>query len=160
RAPDGRAALLRRLRALRADGRIALDWTLVGSGVGPRYERLVRITEPGHAWLAGDASGRPLGPRQTAALDALSRAGTAGIAAPRPAEARGAAAPPGLVRRGLVEVETRERVRDPLATRAPGSRGARPAGAPLLPGQREAVDVVRRAIAERDSKPLLVDGVT
>ena len=160
RAPDGRAALLRTLRALRSEGRIALDWTLVGSGVGPRFERWVRLAAPGRAWLAGEASGRPLGPRQRAALDALAAAEPDGVAAPRLAEAHGASVVPGLVKRGLVEIVVRERVRDPLATRAPGLRGARPEGAPLLPGQREAVEAVRRAIRDGDPKPLLVDGVT
>ena len=160
RAPDGRAALLRRLRALRSDGVIALDWTLVGSGVGPRYERWVRLAEAGRAWLAGERSGRPLGPRQGAALEALAAAGDGGLAAPRLAEAHGASVVPGLVRRGLVEIEVREHVRDPLATRAPGLRGSRPEGAQLLPGQREAVEIVRRAIRDGDPKPLLVDGVT
>src|SRR6476661_7983014 len=36
--PDGRAGSLRRLRALAADGRISLEWTLLGAGAGPRYE--------------------------------------------------------------------------------------------------------------------------
>jgi primosomal protein N' (replication factor Y) len=161
RAPDGRAALLRRLRGLRAEGRIALDWTLLGSGVGPRYERWVRLTDAGHAVLVGEPrAGRPLGPRQTAALEALAAAGASGIAAPRLAEAHGGSVVPGLVRRGLVVVDIRERVRDPLATRAPGLRGARPEGASLLPGQREAAEAVRRAIRDGDAKPLLVDGVT
>ena len=75
--PDGRAGLLRRLRALAADGRLTLDWTLLGAGAGPRYERWIRLTRrrvarPRRRWPAADASpGRPLGPRQ---VDALARA--------------------------------------------------------------------------------------
>jgi primosomal protein N' (replication factor Y) len=164
RTDEGRAALLRRLRALRAEGRVALDWTLVGSGVGPRYDRWAHVTEEGRAWIAGHRTGRPLGPRQTEALAALSAAaaepGGAGLVAARVAELHGASALPGLVRRGLAEVEVRQRERDPLGARPAGLRGGRPAGAPLLPAQAEAVAAVRRAIATRDPTPLLVDGVT
>jgi primosomal protein N' (replication factor Y) len=39
-------------------------------------------------------------------------------------------------------------------------RGARPAGAQLTGPQREAVDLARRAIGDRDPTPLLLDGVT
>ncbi len=45
--PDGRAGLLRRLRALETDGRISLEWVLLGAGAGPRYERWIRLTEAG-----------------------------------------------------------------------------------------------------------------
>ena len=45
--PDGRAGLLRRLRALETDGRISLEWVLLGAGAGPRYERWIRLTDVG-----------------------------------------------------------------------------------------------------------------
>lgn len=160
RAPEGRAALLRRLRAMRAEGRVALDWTLVGSGVGPRFERWVTVADAGRVWLAGQHSGRALGPRQSDALAVLASVGPEGLAAARVADAHGASALPGLVRRGLVAIEVRQHERDSLTSRAAGRRGGRPDGAPLLPAQAEAVEVVRRAIAARDATPLLVDGVT
>ena len=50
--PDGRAGLLRRLRSLDSDGRISLEWTLLGAGAGPRYERWVRLTDAGRAAVA------------------------------------------------------------------------------------------------------------
>ena len=160
RAAEGRAALVRRLRDLRSAGAVSLDWTLVGSGVGPRFVRWVRLTAPGTAWLGGARGAVRLGPRQTAALKALAAAGPDGLAAPRVSEAHGASALPGLVRRGLIEVEIRRTERDPLVRRAPGSRGGRPAGAPLLPAQADALDRIRSGIGARDGRPLLVDGVT
>ena len=51
------------------------------------------------------------------------------------AERHGAGALAGLVRRGLLRAEVRERPRRPLAGRPVGLRGARPAGAALTAGQ-------------------------
>ena len=45
--PEGRASLLRRLRALAADGLVDLTWTLVGAAVGPRFERRLWLTAAG-----------------------------------------------------------------------------------------------------------------
>jgi len=75
-APDGRAGLVRRLRSLADRGLIALDWTLLGASAGPRYERWLRLTPAGRevATLTGGGgrpAGRPLGPRQLAALSEL-----------------------------------------------------------------------------------------
>ena len=72
-APDGRAGLIRRLRALEADGLVSLDWTLSVAGGGPRYERWLRLTREGRAAAtrAGDGRSAPgirLGPRQLAVL--------------------------------------------------------------------------------------------
>ena len=72
--PEGRAALLRRLRALADEGLVELTWTLLGAAIGPRYERRVWITPEGRAAArslaaGGRPAGRPLGPRQRAALD-------------------------------------------------------------------------------------------
>ena len=57
--------------SLEADGRVSLDWTLLGAGAGPRYERWIRLTDAGRERRsrrrrrAGSGSpGRPLGPRQ------------------------------------------------------------------------------------------------
>jgi primosomal protein N' len=73
-APDGRAGLLRRLRALAGSGAVTLDWTLLGAGAGPRYERRVHLTEEGRVAVAalaggGRLPGRPLGSRQVALLE-------------------------------------------------------------------------------------------
>ncbi|HEY6013693.1 MAG TPA: primosomal protein N', partial [Candidatus Limnocylindrales bacterium] len=70
------------------------------------------------------------------------------------------AAVAGLVRRGLAEAEIRERPRRPLAARPVGLRGGRPPSSDLLPAQADAVARSRAAIAGRDARPLLLDGVT
>ncbi len=175
--PEGRAGLLRRLRALEERGLVTLDWTLLGASAGPRYERWIRLLPAGVA-VAEDLAagrrpaGRPLGPRQVAALaelaagqdasgpDATAVTGSDGVPAAGVVDRHGAAGLAGLVRRGLVETEVRERPRRPLATRPPGLRGGRPPRSTLLPAQAEAVDRIVTAIAARDPKPLLLDGVT
>jgi primosomal protein N' (replication factor Y) len=163
-APDGRAGLLRRLRALAERGSIALDWTLLGASAGPRYERWLRATPVGRdvaAVLAdgGRPAGRPLGPRQVAALAELAST-PAGMSGPAIAGRHGTAAVAGLVRRGLLQTETRERPRRPLASRPPGLRGGRPRTAGLSVEQAEAVALARSAIEAGDPRPLLLDGVT
>jgi primosomal protein N' (replication factor Y) len=163
-APDGRAGLLRRLRSLADRDWIALDWTLLGASAGPRYERWLRATAAGRdvaAMLAegGRPAGRPLGPRQIAALTEL--AATAdGASGSEVAGRHGTSAIAGLVRRGLIDTETRERPRRPLGARAPGLRGGRPRAAELSAEQADAVARAMRAIDARDSRPLLLDGVT
>ncbi len=163
-APDGRAGLLRRLRSLADRDVIALDWTLLGASAGPRYERWLRATLAGReaAALIEEGSrpaGRPLGPRQVAALGELAAAAD-GLVGPDVAGRHGTAAVAGLVRRGLVETETRERPRRPLATRPPGLRGGRPPSADPSPEQAAAVARAIEAIRSRDPRPLLLDGVT
>lgn len=163
-APEGRAGLVRRLRSLAAGGAIDLDWTLVGAAAGPRYERWAMATDAGLAAArrladAGRLDGRPLGPRQVALLTELVEV-PAGIAGAELAGRHGTSALAGLVRRGLVAVEVRERPRRPLARRAAGRRGARPAASSLTGPQAIAVAEVRRALAEHDPTPLLLDGVT
>ena len=166
-APDGRAGLLRRLRGLASRDLVTLDWTLLGAGAGPRYERWIRLLPAGRtaaeALAAGErSSGRPLGPRQVDALAELAGESVApeGVPAADVAGRHGAATLASLVRRGLAETGVRERPRRPLAARAPGSRGGRPRSAELSEAQATAVDRVARAIEERDPRPLLLDGVT
>jgi primosomal protein N' (replication factor Y) (superfamily II helicase) len=168
-APEGRAGLIRRLRGLEAAGALSLEWTLSSAGAGPRYERRVSLSTDGVAAAAALAAGerlggRPLGPKQAAALAELGASTAAGAGASVPAadiaDRHGHAVVAGLARRGLVTVEVRERPRRPLAARPPGLRGARPPGAPLTEQQAIAVEAIHRAITERDSTPLLLDGVT
>ena len=166
-APDGRAGLLRRLRDLASRDLVTLDWTLLGAGAGPRYERWIRLLPAGRAAAATLAAGerphgRPLGPRQVEALAELASAPAAadGVSAADVAGRHGTATLASLVRRGLAETGVRERPRRPLAARAPGSRGGRPRSAELSEAQSAAVDRGARAIAERDPRPLLLDGVT
>src|SRR5262249_44662436 len=158
-APDGRAGLTRRLRALEAAGRISLEWTLIGAGAGPRFERWIRITGDGRS--AGRAAstgerhnGRPLGPRQRDALDELMAAADGELPSADLGGRHGHAAIAGLVRRGLVEAEVRERPRRPLARRPAGRRGGRPPASDLLPAQAEAVTLATAAIGARSPRPL------
>lgn len=163
--PDGRAGLLRRLRSLEADGRVSLEWTLVGAGAGPRYERWIRISPAGReaarALAAGEkVPGRSLGPRQADALAELAAAGSGDVAGADLSGRHGGGAVAGLVRRGLADAEVRERPRRPLAARPAGRRGGRPPATDLLPAQADAVERIRAAIAAHDPRPLLLDGVT
>ena len=163
--PDGRAGLLRRLRSLAGDGRVNLEWTLIGAGAGPRYERWIRISATGRdvarALGAGEkAPGRSLGPRQADALAELASADAGEAPSADLSGRHGGGAVAGLVRRGLVEAEIRERPRRPLAVRPAGRRGGRPPASDLLPAQADAVEQVRAAIAAHDPRPLLLDGVT
>jgi len=162
-APEGRPALLRRLRALQAAGRLDLDWTLLSAGAGPRYVRRVRLAPAAGAGAtaeAGAPSTTRLGPRQVAALEELANAGPEGVPAPELSSWHGGATVASLARRGLVLVEAEEVPRRPLAERRPGRRGARPVGAELSPEQAAAVDAARAAIATGESRPILLDGAT
>jgi primosomal protein N' (replication factor Y) len=164
-APEGRAGLLRRLRRLAGMDLIALDWTLGAASGGPRFERWIRIRPEGEVVAAtvtigARPPGRPLGPRQVEALGELAAAGPGGLASAGLAGRHGAAGLAGLVRRGLAETEVRERPRRPLATRRPGLRGGRPAASERSAQQEAAVTHIAEAIAARDARPLLLDGVT
>ncbi|MEW5991188.1 MAG: primosomal protein N' [Chloroflexota bacterium] len=152
-APEGRPALLRRLRSLEAAGRLHLDWTLLDAGAGPRYVRFARL-------VPGIERPARLGPRQLAALDDLAAAGPAGLPSPELGARHGTAVLGSLVARGLAAVAISESPRRPLAARAPGRRGARPAATALGPEQAAAVAAIRAAIRAGDATPLLLDGVT
>jgi primosomal protein N' (replication factor Y) len=165
--PEGRAALLRRLRALEDRGLVELTWTLVGAAVGPRYERRVFTTPDGLAAAAAlragtRLAGRPLGPRQRAALLEMASDPPAwdGLEASPLAGRHGAGALAGLVRRGLLRTEVRERPRRPLAGRSPGLRGGRPPGAAMTGEQAAALRLVLDALETGDPTPILLDGVT
>jgi primosomal protein N' (replication factor Y) len=152
-AAEGRAALLRRLRALESQGLVDLDWTLLAAGAGPRYVRWVRATR--------EADNRArLGPRQVALLDELAAAPADGIPAPELAARHGSATVAALARRGLVAIDVREAPRRPLAGRAAGGRGSRPAGSELSPEQAAAIELVDSAGAAPQPATVLLDGVT
>lgn len=173
RSPEGRAGLLRRLRALRDVGRIDLDWTLIDAGAGPRYVRRVRLVEEASTAKAGAAGHPPpssertavsarrrLGLRQLAALAELEAAGESGVPAPVLSARHGGSVLGSLVGRGLVTVTAIEVPRLPLAARAPGLRGARPVASELSPEQQAAVESIAAAIEAGDPQPILLDGVT
>ncbi len=162
--PEGRPALLRRLRALASAGRVDLEWTLGAAGALPRYARRASLTPAGREVAAGGAAadGRAVGPRQRALLADLAARPDDDPAddVPRLEERHGAGTVRALARRGLVTVETLETMRDPLAARPPGLRGSRPAGSTLTDIQAVAVASITAAITSRDATPLLLDGPT
>jgi primosomal protein N' (replication factor Y) len=177
---EGRPALLRRLRAMAARGSVSLEWTLTAAMAGPRFERWLILSDEGRRVVA--ASGAPsgglasgaapgpavasaprLGPRQRALLDdiaAAEAAGEGGLAGAAAAHRHGSGTATSLVRRGLAVAEVRERPRRPLARRKAGRRGTRPQGSSLTPPQQEALSTILAAVGARDSKPLLLEGVT
>jgi primosomal protein N' (replication factor Y) len=162
RAPEGRAGLLRRLRALRAAALIDLDWTLLDAGAGPRHTRIASLAaspDTSEMDRPGPSPAR-LGPRQRAALVDLEAAGREGIAVPELSSRHGGSVVRSLVGRGLVEITVVEAPRRPLAARPPGRRGARPANASLSPMQAAAVDAIVTAMTGGDPRPILLDGAT
>ncbi len=159
-SPEGRPALLRRLRALEARDLVALDWTLLAAGAGPRWVRHVGLAAPGSATSAASVGTKGLGPRQLAVLDDLRAASAATLPAPELAARHGSAAIASLARRGLVTIEAREAPRQPLAVRPVGARGARPEGSELSPEQAAAVAAVEEAASEGRHATFLLDGVT
>ena len=170
RSSEGRAGLLRRLRALRDAGDIELDWTLTDAGAAPRYVRTVRLAgarADGTPTPSGsDASalpggtGKRLGPRQAAALADLAEAGERGVPAPELSSRHGGSVIGSLRARGMIRVDVAEDPRSPLEGRAAGRRGARPAFSDLSPEQAVATAAIRTAMAARDPSPTLLDGVT
>jgi len=178
---EGRAALLRRLRAMAGRGLLRLEWTLTKATAGPRFERWLTLTDegrrltPGSGAANGAASGlgsgaadpatstTRLGPRQRALLDdlaAVEAAGTTGLAGAEAAQRHGSGTATSLVRRGLAVAEVRERPRRPLARRRAGRRGTRPEGSPLTLPQAEALATILAAVEARDPTPLLLEGIT
>jgi len=118
------------------------------------------VAPGGSATPAGAAR---LGPRQRALLADLAAceaAGEAGLAGADAANRHGSGTATGLVRRGLVVAEVRERPRRPLARRRAGRLGTRPEGSELTAPQTEALAVILAALKARDPKPLLIEGVT
>ncbi len=158
---DGRAATLRRLRAMASRSLVRLEWTLTAASAGPRYERWFTLTDEGRGVAGGAAAvGGRLGPKQRALLADLAEAGDAGMAGAVAAERHGSGAGTSLERRGLVVAELRERPRRPLDRRPVGRRGTRPEGVALTPLQQAALDTILAAVASRDATPLLLEGVT
>ncbi len=168
---DGRAATLRRLRAMASRSLVRLEWTLTAASAGPRYERWLALTDegrgvaggpagPGAEVAGGVAKGPRLGPRQRALLADLASAGEGGLAGVVAAERHGSGTAAGLERRGLVVAELRERPRRPLDRRKPGRRGTRPEGVALTLPQQAVLEEILAAVARRDATPLLLEGVT
>jgi primosomal protein N' (replication factor Y) (superfamily II helicase) len=184
---DGRAAALRRLRSMAARGIVRLEWTLTAASGGPRFERWLTLTDAGRRLASGAApasdaapasgmgagsgaappvgsgAAARLGPRQRALLDDLATseaAGAAGLTGAESAHRHGSGTATGLIRRGLVVADVRERPRRPLARRPAGRRGTRPVGSDLTPPQAEALTAILAAVRAHDPTPLLLEGIT
>jgi primosomal protein N' (replication factor Y) len=175
---EGRAALLRRLRAMASRGLVNLEWRLLAATAGPRFERWLVPTDEGRqiARGGGQIPGVRLGPRQQALLMDLAAsaavpiagetplpqaiAGPQGVVAAEASRRHGSGTVASLVRRGLAVVEVRERPRRPLARRRAGRRGTRPEGSALTVSQQEALSAILAAASGRDPTPLLLEGVT
>jgi primosomal protein N' (replication factor Y) len=162
--PD-RAALQRRLRVAVSAGTLALEWRLEAAAVQRRFRRHARLTPDGRALAASIEAGetprgRPLGRRQLGLLRELAAVAAPGsVPAADLGERHGAGALTGLVRRGLVELETVAVERRPLAGRE-RMAWALPEAATLSPEQEAAVAAVRSAVVGRRAEGFLLEGVT
>lgn len=179
-----RATLLRLLRAAESARRLSLEWRLRSPGARPRQQRVARLSTAGRAWArdmaaGGDLPGRPLGPRQRALIEELAAGegspptegspprgeAMGGMPTAQLATRHGTSAVTGLVRRGLLELETATLQRRPLEGQGAASRGSRergslPAGAELRPEQQAVAERVEGLVAAGRHEVLLVEGAT
>lgn len=130
------------------------EWSVVAARTRDRVERRVALTDAGRAQAPSG-----LGPRQRALLAELRESDEA-VSAARLAERHGTSAIPGLVRRGLVELETARVERLPLADRPAAERGTRPSDSALTGPQRAAIDGVRGHIVAGRHATILLEGTT
>ena len=146
-------------RVIRAgdDGPVT-EWSIVPARTRDKVERRVSLTDAGRQTVANGLQAR-LGPRQRAVLEELSQTDEP-VSAARLAERHGTSAIPGLLRRGLVELEVARVERLPLADRLASERGTRPGDAQLTGPQRQAVDLVAEHLAAGRSGTLLLEGTT
>jgi primosomal protein N' (replication factor Y) len=159
RTDEGRAALLRRLRAAESKGLVELGWTLLPPSVRARLERHARLSAEGRAAI-GDGAVVRLGPRQRALLEELVSAAPEPLHAARLAERHGGSAVSSLARRGLLELEVVEVARRAMAERPERSAPVRPSGAALTGAQHAAVVPIVSAIRDRRHESFLLDGVS
>jgi primosomal protein N' (replication factor Y) len=161
---SSRAMLLRSLRQLERERGLRLEWRVRPAGARPRQERWATITANGREVVRLMARGElrvPLGPRQRGLLAELAAEGSTGAeAAARLGERHGAGTVTSLVRRGLLELETRTVERSPLAGRPEPRRGARPVDAALDPGQAAAVKAIGDAVDAERHETFLLEGET
>jgi primosomal protein N' (replication factor Y) len=136
-----------------------VEWSVVPARTRDKVERRVRLSAIGREVAAAGEDRPRLGPRQRAVMEEL-RVATDAVSAAHLAERHGSSAIPGLLRRGLVELETARVERLPLADRALSQRGTRPLDAELTGPQRAAVDIIRGHLAAGRHATLLLEGAT
>lgn len=137
-----------------ADGRVGADWHIRPSQAREKVERQVRLAaeKPGTA-----AADERLGPRQRALLAELSEAGVP-ISAARLAQRHGSSAIPGLLRRGLVTLDTVKVERRPRQGRPEPERGTMPDDASLSAQQSAAIERIVQLVAGRTHSGILLEG--
>lgn len=151
-----------------ADGSVDTEWHVRAPEAREKHERRALLTPAGEmaaAALAGaptedapQAAGElRLGPRQRSLLAELRDSGVA-ISAARLADRHGTGAVPGLVKRGLVALETVRIERRPREGRPDPVRGTLPAQAELGPEQSAVADRARSLIASHGHATLLIEG--
>ena len=141
------------------DGRAETEWIVRPPEAREKFERWVRLTTAGRELAAGGGDGSRLGPRQRALLAELADQIDSAAAAEL-ASRHGTSAIPGLVKRGLIEIETVRVERRPLEGRALPERGSRPDDASPTGAQRLAVQRIAELIRTRRHATILLEGTT
>ncbi len=166
-APEGRAGLTRRLRALAAADLISLEWTLLGASAGPRYERWIRATPAGRDQAAVTGHRRAAA-RPTARTPAGGRADRDDRRGRGRGGRRCRTWPAGTGRRrwpgSSVAASSTRRSASGRAARSPVARSgcAAVARRPRTCSRHRPrrCTLVRDAVAAGDPTPLLLEGVT
>jgi primosomal protein N' (replication factor Y) len=130
------------------------EWSVVAARTRDKVERRVFLTDAGKGDLPAG-----LGPRQRALLAELLDASEP-VSAARLAERHGGSAIPGLLKRGLIDLDVARVERLPLADRALATRGTLPDDVALTQEQRTVVDRVRGHIRAGEHATLLLEGTT
>lgn len=137
------------------DGQMAVEWHVSAPEAREKLERRVRISAAGTDALRDEET--HLGPRQRAVLEELRDADEA-LSSARLADRRGSSALPGLLKRGLVDLETVRVERRPREGRPDPSRGTIPTDASLSEEQAAVVNRAVSLIGRTEHAVLLVDG--
>jgi primosomal protein N' (replication factor Y) len=151
--------------ARRGTNGVDVEWLVRPPRTRDKQERRALLTDDGRriaAALTIDEAAVPgprLGPRQRAVLAELLAANQS-VAAARLAERHGTSAIPGLLRRGLLELESARVERRPLAGRADPERGTRPLDATLTIDQRAAFEQLLPNILAPRNVTMLLEGTT
>lgn len=173
-ADGSRQSRSRRLRDLEAAAAIDSQWQLGLPDSRPRLERVVSITSDGREvsrrlmvepMAKAVSSGRPLGTRQRALLLEVAASDTDAVPAAPLAASHGAAAVTSLARRGLVDIDTVVRRRQPVGTagaaeRGLTSRGSRPVGSTLTADQAAILERIGQLTGAGEHAGLILHGAT